>query len=57
MVGAILVIFTLMTTVSADAAPTPINPDQESSVTDKAEQYSLDSYQSYMFERPRFFKI
>lgn len=51
-----LLFFTLMTTVSADAAPTPINPDQESSVTDKAEQYSLDSYQSYMFERPRFFQ-
>lgn len=51
-----LLFFTLMTTVSADAAPTPINPDQESSVTDKAEQYSLDSYQSYMVENQRWFQ-
>lgn len=51
-----LLFFTLMTTVSADAAPTPINPDQESSVTDKAEQYSLDSYQSYMVENARWFQ-
>ncbi|HCE11918.1 MAG TPA: hypothetical protein DEQ24_04010 [Enterococcus sp.] len=51
-----MLFFTLMTTVSADAAPTPINPDQESSVTDKAEQYSLDSYQSYMVENQRWFQ-
>lgn len=51
-----LLFFTLMTTVSADAAPTPINPNEDATVVDKAEQYSLDSYQSYMFERPRFFQ-
>lgn len=46
--GLFLMFFILLTTVSADATPTPINPDQETSVTDKAEQYNLDSYQSYM---------
>jgi hypothetical protein len=51
-----MLFFTLMTTVSADAAPTPINPDEESSVAERAEKYSLDSYQSYMLERKRWFQ-
>lgn len=54
--GLFLMFFILLTTVSADATPTPINPDQETSVTDKAEQYNLDSYQSYMVERKRWFQ-
>lgn len=51
-----LVFFTIVTTIQVHAAPSPINPDEEQTVRDKAAEYNLDAYQSYMVSEQRFFQ-
>lgn len=57
----LLVIVTLFislvgVTAYANTGPAPINPDEEQTVKEKAEEFNIDAYQSYMISEKRFFK-